>query len=105
MGYYVCIFTLLFFSQLEALDETDSGASASQKVADCTLDKPTQQLMKLIFDNDMFKEQMTKFELGKFLLHSHGWKSLGLSPIPSFHGVHIMCMHSKAHAYTPFCMI
>ncbi|XP_072026279.1 LOW QUALITY PROTEIN: protein mono-ADP-ribosyltransferase PARP3-like [Amphiura filiformis] len=49
--------------KLEALDETDSGIPVSQKVAACTLDTPTQKLMKLIFDNDMFKEQMTKFEL------------------------------------------
>ncbi len=38
-----------------------------KKIAECTLDKPTQSLVKLIFDNDMFKEAMTSFNIGMFL--------------------------------------
>ena len=37
-----------------------------RKVAACTLDKPTQDLVKLIFDNDMFKEAMQTFHIGKY---------------------------------------
>ncbi|XP_078001160.1 protein mono-ADP-ribosyltransferase PARP3-like [Glandiceps talaboti] len=49
--------------KLAQLDELDSGPAPVKKVGKCTLDKPTQDLVKLIFDNDMFKEQMANFEL------------------------------------------
>ena len=39
---------------------TDGEAKA---IAPCTLDKPTQDLMKLIFDTDMFKDALKKFDL------------------------------------------
>ncbi|KAJ8301262.1 hypothetical protein KUTeg_020249 [Tegillarca granosa] len=48
-------------------DETDAGpvivSSDGKDIAKCTLDAPTQVLMKLIFDNDMFKEAMKKFDI------------------------------------------
>ena len=50
-------------AKLTALDETDS---AVQKVVKpCSLDKPTQALVKLIFDNDMFQDAMKSMEIGK----------------------------------------
>ncbi|XP_070559252.1 protein mono-ADP-ribosyltransferase PARP3-like [Ptychodera flava] len=48
--------------KLAQLDEID-GVKVTKKVAACQLDKPTQNLVQLIFDNDMFKEQMQNFEL------------------------------------------
>ena len=33
-------------------------------VRQCSLDKPTQELMRMIFDNDMFNNAMQKLELG-----------------------------------------
>ncbi|XP_071815911.1 protein mono-ADP-ribosyltransferase PARP3-like [Apostichopus japonicus] len=45
--------------KLNALDEIDTEIITSP----CTLDTATQQLIKLIFDNNMFEEQMAKFEL------------------------------------------
>eukprot|EP00731_Ephydatia_muelleri_P003429 Em0001g3429a len=47
-------------AKLSALDETDS---AEKVVKQCTLDKPTQALIKLIFDNDMFQEAMKSMEI------------------------------------------
>ncbi|XP_065900945.1 protein mono-ADP-ribosyltransferase PARP3-like [Dysidea avara] len=41
-------------------DETDSRP---KKVKACSLDKPTQNLVKMIFDNDMFNNAMQKLEL------------------------------------------
>ena len=35
-------------------------------VRQCSLDKPTQELIKMIFDNDMFKEAMQTFHIGKY---------------------------------------
>ncbi|XP_006823496.1 protein mono-ADP-ribosyltransferase PARP3-like [Saccoglossus kowalevskii] len=46
--------------KMAQLDEIDG---VKKKIAACRLDKPTQDLVKLIFDNDMFKEQMANFEL------------------------------------------
>ena len=43
-------------------DETDSKP---KKVKACSLDKPTQDLVKMIFDNDMFNNAMQKLELGE----------------------------------------
>ena len=34
-------------------------------VRQCSLDKPTQELIRMIFDNDMFNNAMQKLELGK----------------------------------------
>ncbi|XP_071784252.1 protein mono-ADP-ribosyltransferase PARP3-like [Asterias amurensis] len=47
--------------KLTVLDGTSKKSSSS--VAACKLDKPTQGLMNLIFDNNMFKEQMEDFDL------------------------------------------
>ncbi|KAK3734446.1 hypothetical protein RRG08_029121 [Elysia crispata] len=44
-----------------SLVQTADGEA--KKVAPCTLDKPTQDLMKLIFDTDMFKAALKKFDL------------------------------------------
>ena len=37
-------------------------------VRQCSLDKPTQELIKMIFDNDMFNNAMQKLELGELLM-------------------------------------
>ena len=68
----------LYYLKLNAHEEKDEvdGSSSSKKVkkvADCQLDLKTQNLIKLIFDNDMFKEAMTKFEIGLFLLHKQSF--------------------------------
>ena len=44
------------------LDEIDG---VERVVADCTLDKSTQSLVKMIFDNDMFKEAMKQMDIGE----------------------------------------
>lgn len=46
--------------KLANLEESDPS---SQKVLPSALDKPTQDFIKLVFNEDMFKEQMTKFEI------------------------------------------
>ena len=51
--------------KLEQLDDA-SGVPApvsNKKVKKCTLDEATQSLIKLIFNNDMFKEQMAKMNI------------------------------------------
>ena len=48
--------------KLAALEETDAPARV---VKPCCLDKPTQSLLKLIFDNDMFSEAMKSMEIGQ----------------------------------------
>ncbi|XP_003217614.2 protein mono-ADP-ribosyltransferase PARP3 [Anolis carolinensis] len=40
------------------VDSTDGVKPAKQKIRPCTLDKPTQELVSLIFSNDMFKDAM-----------------------------------------------
>ena len=60
-----CVFTQEVVAKLSALDETDS---AEKVVKPCGLDKPTQALMKLIFDNDMFQEAMKSMEIGTLVL-------------------------------------
>ncbi len=47
--------------KLAALDEADGPAPVMKP---CSLDKPTQALIKLIFDNDMFREAMKSLEIG-----------------------------------------
>ncbi|XP_076469646.1 protein mono-ADP-ribosyltransferase PARP3-like [Babylonia areolata] len=46
-------------------DVVDAGPAvkSNQKVAKCTLDSTTQSLLKLIFDQDMFKDAMKKFDI------------------------------------------
>lgn len=48
--------------KLAALEETDAPPSV---VKPCSLDKSTQALVKLIFNNDMFQEAMQSMEIGK----------------------------------------
>ena len=50
--------------QVAKLDEIDG---VKKVVKPCTLDKETQALIKLIFDQDMFKEAMATMEIGKCL--------------------------------------
>lgn len=48
----------------EAEDEPDAPvAKPSGPTSPCTLDAPTQSLIKLIFDNDMFKDAMKSFDI------------------------------------------
>ena len=49
-------------SKLAALDEPDAPPKV---VRQCSLDKPTQELLKLIFDNDMFNDAMKKMDIGE----------------------------------------
>jgi len=50
-------------AQLDSVDGSPVKSKASKKVKACVLDKPTQGLIKLLFDNDMFKEAMAKMDL------------------------------------------
>ena len=43
------------------LDEIDGTTKETQP---CTLDNPTQSLIKLLFDNDMFRDAMKDLEIG-----------------------------------------
>ena len=47
--------------KLTALDDVDAPVPV---VKQCSLDKPTQNLMKLIFDHDMFQSAMQSMEIG-----------------------------------------
>ena len=47
--------------KLAALDEPDAPPRV---VRQCSLDQPTQSLIKLIFDQDMFKDAMKSMEIG-----------------------------------------
>lgn len=49
--------------KLTALEETDAPARPSV-VRQCSLEKPTQSLISLIFDHDMFKSAMQSMEIG-----------------------------------------
>lgn len=49
----------------------DGSEVVNKNVQPCTLDKATQSLIKLIFSNDMFQEQMETMNLGKSSLVSH----------------------------------
>ncbi|XP_067907485.1 protein mono-ADP-ribosyltransferase PARP3 [Heterodontus francisci] len=44
-------------------DTVDGGSVVNKKVRSCTLDKPTQDLITLLFSHDMFKEQMQTMNL------------------------------------------
>ena len=44
-----------------------STSMAGKKVAKSTLDKETQALIQLIFDNDMFNDTMKKFDIGNYV--------------------------------------
>ena len=46
----------------QVVEETDAPPV---KVKACTLDKPTQDLVKLIFDKDMFQSAMKKLDIGE----------------------------------------
>ena len=47
---------------MAALEETDAPP---QRVKPCSLDRPTQTLLKLIFDSDMFQDAMKSMEIGE----------------------------------------
>ena len=49
--------------KLLALDEEDVDAP-EPTILPCSLDLPTQKLIKLIFDEDMFKSAMQSMEIG-----------------------------------------
>ncbi|XP_038666754.1 protein mono-ADP-ribosyltransferase PARP3 [Scyliorhinus canicula] len=44
-------------------DTVDGGSVVKKKIQPCTLDKQTQELITLLFSNDMFKEQMQTMNL------------------------------------------
>lgn len=46
-----------------------SGGGSAKKTAKSKLDAPTQSLLKLIFDNDMFRDTMIKLDIGKNDFH------------------------------------
>ncbi|XP_019856101.1 PREDICTED: poly [ADP-ribose] polymerase 3-like [Amphimedon queenslandica] len=46
---------------MDVIEDVDTGKP--KKIKPCTLDKPTQNLVKLIFDNDMFREAMKTLEI------------------------------------------
>ncbi|KAL8585846.1 hypothetical protein ACOMHN_040071 [Nucella lapillus] len=60
-------YTLLEMAGEEDEEDTvDAGpvvANSNQKVRKCSLDATTQTLLKLIFDRDMFKDAMKKFDI------------------------------------------
>ncbi len=53
-------------AKLAALDETDA-AGPSPTVMPCTLDKSTQDLVRLLFNTDMFMNALKGLEIGKGL--------------------------------------
>ena len=50
---------------LQEVEQTDTGRPVKIKM--CMLAKPTQELVKLIFNHDMFKDAMKSLEIGQFL--------------------------------------
>ena len=53
--------------KLAALDEPDAPP---RMVRACSLDQPTRDLVKLIFDNDMFREAMKSMEIGRHCVYA-----------------------------------
>ena len=52
--------------KLKALDEPDLGMPVvPKKVRPCSLDQPTQALIKLIFSTDMFNHALKTMEIGE----------------------------------------
>jgi len=49
--------------KLALLDSVDGPATSVKTTKPCSLDKPTQSLIKLLFDHDMFKEAMAKMNI------------------------------------------
>lgn len=47
------------------MDSVDGVKLSKQKIRPCTLAKATQELVSLIFSNDMFKEAMQTMNIGK----------------------------------------
>lgn len=69
-SHFALICLSLLATVLLQMDVANSLTGAAQNVRQqrpCTLDKPTQALVKLIFDKDMFSSAMASFEIG-------GWK-------------------------------
>ncbi|KAL4226502.1 Poly [ADP-ribose] polymerase 3 [Mactra antiquata] len=60
-------YTLIDMAEDEEEDEVDApvvkASTSGKKTADSKLHKQTQQLVKLIFDNDMFKDTLKKFDI------------------------------------------
>ena len=55
----------------DKVKKEDDMMEVDGKVVKCepsTLDEPTQKLIKLIFDEDMFKGAMKDFDIGRFSL-------------------------------------
>jgi len=52
-----------------AMVKGDEPDAPPKIVRQCSLDKPTQELVRMIFDNDMFNNAMQKLELGKTMYY------------------------------------
>ena len=66
------------YTLLEMADDSDdeemdapapSTSGPTRKVKPCNLDKPTQKLVNLIFDTDMFQDAMKSFDIGELEMH------------------------------------
>ena len=68
------------YTLLEMADESDdeeatpapTTSGPAKKMRPCTLDKPTQKLVDLIFDADMFQDAMKSFDIGEKFTFWHG---------------------------------
>lgn len=83
MACHLYFLTLRFFFQNAKLDEIDGTV---RNVADCSLDKPTQDLVKLIFDHDMFKEAMSAFNIGTDFMENSYSSNMHLILHEKFYG-------------------
>ena len=60
---------MLFAPQVGGATVKGDEPDAPPKIVrQCSLDKPTQELIKMIFDNDMFNNAMQKLELGELVM-------------------------------------
>jgi len=67
------------YTLLEMADESDdeeptpapTTSGPARKMRPCTLDKPTQKLVDLIFDADMFQDAMKSFDIGEKFIFWH----------------------------------
>ena len=71
----------------------------SAKVKDCTLDRPTQSLLKLIFDNDMFRDAMKSMEIGMYVHNLFIHPSIYLSIYLFVYPLIYISIHLSIHLY------
>ena len=53
--------------------ETEETDAPPAKIKKCTLNAPTQSLVKLLFDHDMFRDAMKSLDIGIYYIISNAF--------------------------------